>query len=83
MQLHKIHQHIGKNQDSFIESNKVQEEIQPIGLQPSISFPEEWTSFFSSFQSITHPIFMATNQQQLFANTKFQPPLDLMRKIYI
>lgn len=83
MQLHKIHQHIGKNQDSFIESNSVQEEVQPIGLQPSISFPAEWTSFFSSFQSITHPIFLATNQQKFFANTKFQPPLTSWREIYI
>ena len=74
MQLHKIHQHIGKNQDSFIESNRVQEDIQPIGLQPSISFPAEWNSFFNSFQSITHPIFLATNQHQFFENTKFQPP---------
>ena len=83
MQSYKIHQHIGKNQDSFIESNRIQEEIQPIGLQSNISFPAEWNSFFSSLQSIKHPMSPVSNQQQFFAITKFQPP-DLMeeRSIY-
>jgi hypothetical protein len=64
-------------------NNKVQEEIQPRGLQSSISFPAEWNSFFSSLQSIKHPMFPVSNQQQFFAITKFQP-LDLMeeRSIY-
>lgn len=52
MQSYKVHQHIGKNQDNFIESNRVQEEIQPMGLQSSISFLAEWNSLFSSLQSI-------------------------------
>ena len=35
----KIHQHIGETKIDLLMNNKVQEEIQPRGLQSSISFP--------------------------------------------
>jgi len=64
-------------------NNKVQEEIQPRGLQSSISFPANEIPIFTFLQSIKHPMIPVSNQQQFFAITKFQP-LDLMeeRSIY-